>query len=95
MRLIAARIDDVGAAGLMKRKYETGEKLGRGKGVNLGGGVTGTLVKSKLAGGLSTIFRHEQLVLNTGDEACKTLYGSRPAYIQVSPCPFDTSYIIY
>ena len=97
MRLIAARIDDLGAAGLMKRKYETGEKLGRGggKGVNLGGGVTGSLVKSKLAGGLSTIFRHEQLVLNTGDEACKTLYGSRPAYIQVSPCPFDTSYIIY
>ena len=62
MRLIAARIDDLGAAGLMKRKYETGEKLGRGKGVNLGGGVTGSLVKSKLAGGLSTIFRHEQSV---------------------------------
>ena len=32
MRLIAARIDDVGASGLMKRKYETGEKLGRGGG---------------------------------------------------------------
>ena len=31
MRLIAARMDDVGAAGLMKRKYETGEKLGRGE----------------------------------------------------------------
>ena len=29
MRLIAARMDDVGAAGLMKKKYETGEKLGR------------------------------------------------------------------
>ena len=62
MRLIAARIDDVGPAGLMKRKYETGEKLGRGKGVNSRGGLTGTLVKSKLAGGLSTIFRHEQSV---------------------------------
>ena len=58
MRLIAARIDDVGAAGLMKKKYETGEKLGRGERCEFRRrSITGTLVKSKLAGGLSTIFR--------------------------------------